>query len=1075
MPYVELHLHSNYSLLDGASHPEELATRARDLGMPALAVTDHDGLYGAVRFVKACRTAGVKPLVGAELTLEGGAHVVLLAENDDGYSSLCRLISGAQLANAKGMSRLPFDSLVGRAGGLICLSGCRNGEVASLLIARRFADALAAAGRYREVFGPDRFFVELQRHSRTDDAWLDMALTRLAARLDLRCVATNDVHYHVAERRPLQDILVCIRTHTTLDRSNRHRRPNGELYLKSDAEMRALFADRPDAVDLAGEIAERCDVTLDFGAYRFPAFDLPAGETAFSYLYSLCHAGARRLYHPVTPVVLNQLAHELSVIEKLNLSGYFLIVWDIVRFARERGILAQGRGSAANSIVAYCLGITNVDPIKLELLFERFLSEERAGTPDIDIDFANSRREEVIQYVYRKYGADYAAMVCAVNTFQARSAVRDVGKALGLPLPALDRVAKSLKYEERRVVGVDEAMAPELAAAASGPQWGQLFALCREIDDFPRHLSIHVGGMIITARPLVELVPLERATMPGRVVCQYDKDDVEELGLVKIDILALGMLSLVGDCLELVERGRGVKIDLATLPLDDPRVYDLLCRADTVGVFQIESRAQMATLPRTQPRTFYDIVTEVAIIRPGPIQGQMVNPFIRRRQGKEEVTYLHPCLEPILKKTEGVVLFQEQVIRVAMVAAGFRPGEADLLRRAMGGHRSHDKMAALRERFVAGCVATNGMTEATGAELFRQLEGFAAYGFPESHAAAFAKIVYDSSFLKLYYAPEFYCALLNNWPMGFYHPSVIVGDAKRHDVPMLPIDVNSSRTKCTVELTETGRAVRLGYRYARGIGDAALASLDAAAADGPYTSLADFCRRTRLERGPVENLIAVGAFDCLGEPRRQLLWQLPEALQAAREGELPDIAVLSRDVDLPEMMPLEEAQADYQVLGLSTAYHVMEFYRPYLDEPRSVARGLVPRPSQPQRLVEDGPPRYEREKGDASSTGETLCCGDLATLPDGRWVRVAGVAVCRQAPPTARGHVFLTIEDETGLGNVIVRPNVYEPYRQIIRHGLVMVIEGVLQNQEGVVSIMARHFESLRLPDLDPPPSRDFH
>lgn len=1033
MPYVELHCHTNYSFLDGASHPEELIERARELGMPALAVTDHDGLYGAVRFLKAGEAAGVKPIVGAELTLEGGHHLVLLARGRDGYSNLCRLISAAQLAHSKGQARLAFSTLAEHSADLVCLSGCRRGEVAGLLLTRRFAEALDAAGRYLEVFGRDHYWIELQHRRLPDDPWLCAALARLARKLGIGCVATNDVHYATVERRRLQDVLVCIRTRTTLDQSNPLRKPNAEHHLKPGAEMARLFHEYPDAVEASGRIAEECSLDLKLGGYRFPAFDVPAGETPFSYLYQLCHQGARERYRPLTPAALSQLAHELAVIEKLGLSEYFLIVWDVVRFARERGILAQGRGSAANSIVAYCLGITNVDPIKLDLLFERFLSEERAGTPDIDVDFANSRREEVIQYVYRKYGADHTAMVCTVVTFQARSAVRDVGKALGLPPGHLDRLAKSMEHRRAATTSADAQSDPGLAELVRGPEWQQLFELCREIDGFPRHLSIHVGGMLVTARPLVEIVPIERATMPGRVVCQFDKDDVEDLGLVKIDLLGLGMLSLVQDCLDLVERHRGVRIDLATLGLDDPRVYDMLSAADTVGVFQVESRAQMGTLPRLRPRSFYDIVTEIAIIRPGPIQGQMVHPFIRRRQGKEEITYLHPCLEPILKKTMGIVLFQEQVIKVGMVAAGFTPGEADLLRRAMGGHRSRDKMERLRERFVSGAAA-KGIDAETAQKLFHQLEGFAAYGFPESHAAAFAKIVYDSAYLKLYYAPEFYCALLNNWPMGFYHPSVVVGDARRHGVPVRGVDANRSQAECTVE----GQGVRLGLKYVRGIGEAALERLDAAAADGPYSSLEEFCRRTRLEREAVENLISIGAFDFLDVPRRQLLWQLPEAAQAAGSGELPELRVAVQEADLPPLQPIEEARSDYHVLGLSTNYHVMDFYRSRLDL-RRAAR-----------------------------------CDDLARLPPGRWVTVAGIVICRQAPPTARGHVFLTLEDETGLCSVTVRPNVYERFRWAVRHDHVLLVEGPLQSQDGVVGVMARRVEGLRLAELAAPPPRDF-
>ena len=1030
MCYAELHCHSNFSLLDGAAHPEDLAAQAAEHGLSALAITDHDGLYGAVRFAKACPEAGVKPIIGAELTLEGGHHLVLLAENNAGYSNLCRLISHAQLTHGKGQVALDWETLARHSGHLIYLSGCRRGELAAQLLAGRPGRALAAARRYREVFGPQRCYVELQRHFLPDDARLGAGLSDLARRLDLGLVATNNVHYATRDGHRLQDVLVCIRTHTSLDQSHALRRTNAEYYLKSPSEMAALFADQPEALANTLRIAERCAVSLDFRGYRFPPFPAPPGETPFSYLHQLCHQGALERYRPITPQVVRQLAHELTIIDKLGLSEYFLAVWDIMRYAREQGILGQGRGSAANSIVAYCLGITNVDPLRLDLLFERFLSEERAGTPDIDIDFANSHREQIIQYVYQKYGPEYTAMVCTVITFQARSAVRDVGKALGMPLHLVDRLAKEV---DRGRWAREPNPPPPFPAREGGGGYSLLHELCRQIDGFPRHLSIHVGGMLITATPLVEVVPLEKATMPGRVVTQYDKDDVEDVGLVKIDILALGMLALIQECLALIRRHRGKEIDLARLPLDDTQVYDMLCAADTIGLFQVESRAQMATLPRLQPRNFYDIITEIAIIRPGPIQGHMVHPFLRRRRGEEEVSYLHPCLEPILAKTLGVPLFQEQVIRIASVAAGFSPGEADLLRRAMGSHRSHSQMEKLRRRFIEGAAA-QGIAAETAVALFQQLEGFAEYGFPESHAAAFAKIVYDSAYLKRYYAPEFYCALLNNQPMGFYQPAVIVNDAQRHGVPVLRVDVNRSRGRCTVE----GEAVRLGFRYVRGIGEMALATLDSEAANGPYRSLLDFCRRSRLDREAVANLIQIGACDTFGLPRRRLLWQLPGVLQAVRAGELSGLQTAGlHEVEFPEVTPVEEASADYYILGLSPSHHPIAFCRPALDR-----QGV-----------------YRAD--------------EVAGLPAGLVVKVAGHVICRQRPGTAGGHVFLTIEDETGLANVIVRPQVYEQQRALARNELLLIVEGVVQRQDSVVSLLAKRFFKLDVP-MPGMQSRDF-
>ncbi|MBI4318714.1 MAG: error-prone DNA polymerase, partial [Chloroflexi bacterium] len=827
---MELHCHTNFSMLDGASHPEDVVARAKELGMSALAITDHAGLYGVVRFAKACKEAGIKPIIGAEMTLHKGFHVVLLARNAAGYANLSRLISHAQLTGTKGDARLDFAVLARNRAGLICLSGCQNGEIASHLLANRKDEAMKAARKYLSVFGRENFWIELQNHRLPRDKKLCAELIGLAKQIGVRCMATNDVHYATPKGRRLQDILVCIKTHTTLEQGHPLRRPNAEFYLKSAAEMSALFAQYPDAVRNTARIAERCDVDLFapsmWGAEGagtrggLPQFAVPEGETPFSYLCHLVYQGARERYHPITPAVCKQLAHELDVIQKLGLAGYFLIVWDIVRFCKERDILAQGRGSAANSVVCFCLDITNVDPIKLDLLFERFLSEERAGTPDIDLDVANKDREEVIQYLYQKYDRRHAGMVCEVITYRGRSAIRDVGKALGLSLDQVDEMAKRAEGRGSRnesrgssVEGRGWSVQSSSLFQALGSRPSTLDSLCDEIQDFPRHLGIHVGGMIITARPLVEIVPVERATMPGRTVVQWDKDSVEEAGLIKIDVLGLGMLSLIQDCLKLVKQHRGVEIDLAKLPYDDPEVYDMLCRADTVGVFQVESRAQMATLPRLKPRCFYDIVVEIALIRPGPIQGEMVHPYLRRRQGLEPVTYPHPKLEPVLRKTLGVPLFQEQGMKLAIAAAGFSPGKADLLRKAMGHKRSRQQMDALCDDLIRG-MAENGIPQEAAMRIFKQLAAFADYGFPESHAASFAHIVYASAYLKRYYPAEFYCALLNNQPMGFYQPSVIVGDARRHGIETLPVDVNKSRVDCTVE----GDRVRLGYRYVRGIG-----------------------------------------------------------------------------------------------------------------------------------------------------------------------------------------------------------------------------------------------------------------
>ncbi|MHB1159175.1 MAG: DNA polymerase III subunit alpha [Chloroflexota bacterium] len=1074
--YVELHCHTNYSMLDGASHPEELVARARELGMEALAVTDHDGLYGAVRFWQAALQEGMRPIVGAEVSLEDGGHLTLLARDRQGYANLCRLISVAQLAHGKHQAALAFSALAAHSAGLICLSGCRKGEIAQQLLAGSRRRARRAAERYLRVFGAESLWMELQHHLLPEDDWLCDEMADLAARLGLGCVATNDVHYARREGHRLQDILVCIENRTKLDDSAGLRRPNSEYHLKPGREMAALFRRFPGAVANSRVIAEQCQVDLNFKGYRFPGFRVPEGETPFSYLYRLCHEGVQERYRPITPAVLKQLTHELGVIQKTGLAEYFLIVWDIMRYAREQGIPGQGRGSAADSLVAYVLGITRVDPLRHNLLFERFLSEEMTGMPDIDIDFSTNHREQVIQYVYEKYGQQHTGMVCNVVTYRARSALREVGKAMGLPLDLLDRFAKAVNrhspsHLEKELealtadgaqnvgrglvprrpaqptdrasrqsagpyagtgAGETPALPGEASPAGLLPQgmaedeaWRQLLDFCRQIEGFPRHLSIHVGGMLITATPLVEIAPLERATAPGRVVVQFNKDDVEDMGLIKMDLLGLRTLSVIHDALEMIRETRGTAPELDRIPLDDPAVYDMLCEPDNIGVFQVESRAQTQTLPKMQPRSIEDLIVEISIIRPGPIQGNMVHPYLRRRAGTEEVTYLHPSLEPVLKETLGVVLFQEQVIRVAVAVAGFTPGEADLFRRAMNRHRSGAEMARIRTRFLDGAIR-NGVGKETSETIFQQLAGFASYGFCKSHAAAFAKTAYDTAYLKLYYPPEFYAAILNNQPMGFYSPEVVANDAKRHGIRILPVDVNLSRGSCTVE----EGAIRLGFSYVHSLGEAALRRLEEEQQHGPFRSLREFLHRTRLSREAVENLIAVGALDCFGHPRREMLWDTGSVGAGFRPAPTEPVSApleLSRvpAPSLPALTLYEETAAEYSLLGMSPGHHAVELFRRFLEEV-----GAVP-------------------------------CGRVSQLPRNLVVRVGGLVVCEQAPPTAKGHVFLTLEDETGLANVILRPQLYQRFRRVLQTNQIVVIEGLLQRQDRVTSLMGRKVSSL--------------
>jgi error-prone DNA polymerase len=961
--YVELHCHSNFSLLDGASHPEALVSRAAELNMPALALTDHNGLYGAIHFHKACLKANIKPIIGAEVTLENGNHLTLLAKNNTGYSNLCRLITGAQLEHRKGSPVLNLETLARYSAALICLSGCQKGEIVSSLSSGRTERAYQVARRYIEIFGRENFYVELQNNFYPEDIHLCHALVEMAGSLELDYVATNNVHYANKENHRLHDVLTCIKSRTTLNECD-SLRLNSEFHLKPFAEMAQLFRDYPRAISNTLAIAEQCKVDLDFSDYRFPEFLLPREKTAKEYLAELCWQKVHERYDNIDSEIETRVNHELNLIEKLGLSGYFLIVWDIMDYAQRNGVPAQGRGSAANSIVAYILCITGVDPLKNKLFLGRFLNEEMSSIPDIDIDVSTNHREKLIQYVYEKYGQAHTAMVCTYVTFQARNAVRELGKVLGMPDNLLDRMAKSVSVYGAKDLEQDLAGIEEFRPYLTSLPWQEFTSLCREIYDFPRHLSIHNGGMLISSCPLTEIVPLEKATMPGRIVCQWDKDSVADAGLIKVDLLGLRMLSLIHEACELVKAHHPncseAKLALNKLPLNDESVYDMICRGDTIGVFQVESRAQMQTLPRIKPRSIEDLTIEIALIRPGPLQGNMVHPYIRRRKGLEKVTYLHPGLKPILEDTLGVLLFQEQVIQVATTIASFTPGEADSLRRAMSRKRSKDAMNEMKQRFIDG-AKKNGVRTRLANSIFEALEGFAEYGFCKSHAAGFALLCYQSAWLKKRYPSEFYCALLNNQPMGFYSPEVIVRDAKRHGVDVLPADINRSGARCTIE----GGKVRLGLMYIKEVGERALGQIVAERARAPYSSLEDFYLRTGLERTPVENLILAGAFDSSGCQKRQLLWQLG-LLEKRCPGEMP-LQFSDIEVVLPDFTELEEMKADYKVQGLSTKYHPMQVLRK-----------------------------------DISGDG-LLRSSELARLSPDTRVRLAGYVVTRQRPATAKG------------------------------------------------------------------------
>ncbi|MBD3258298.1 DNA polymerase III subunit alpha [candidate division GN15 bacterium] len=1038
MTYVELHCHSNFSFLDGASHPEELVARAAELGYPALAITDHNGLYGAVRFHQAARDHGIKPIIGAEITLDNDTdndhHLTLLAIDYRGYANLSQMLAAAQLANEKNNARVTREMLYRHHEGLIALSGCPEGEIPAALLDGDTQRAERIAEQYRELFGADNFYLELQHHHQPRHHRMCESIISLGRKLDIPLVATNNVHYHTVERRPLQDVLTCIRHRTNLDSAGTLLYPNAERYLKSADEMAARFAHCPgviaDAIANTVAIAERCWFRMEELQTSLPDFPVPDGYTPRSYLRHLTYLGAQDRYGKLTEEIVNQIEHELRLINKLDLAGYFLIVWDICRFARDNGILSQGRGSAANSAVCYCLGVTAVDPIGLDLLFERFLSEQRTEPPDIDIDIHHQRREEVIQYVYEKYGREHAAMVCEVISYRGRSAVRDVGKALGFSLPEVDQLAK---LHDHFSSGADTQ--ERIVEAGFNPDDKRvklLAALCADIHRFPRHLGIHVGGMIVTKAPLSTIVPIENATMPDRSVIQWDKDDAEAMRLVKIDLLGLGMLTCIDLAFQIITKHHGVTLDMAKMSYDDPVVFDLLCSADTVGVFQVESRAQMNALPRHKPRRFYDLVIEVALIRPGPIQGDMVHPYLRRRNGEEEVTYPHPSLRPILERTLGVPLFQEQGMKVAMHSAGFSPTEADELRRAMGHKRSAEKMENLRARLVAGMVR-NGIDEDAALRIFKQLAAFADFGFAESHAASFALLVYVSSFIKVYYPEAFYCAMLNAQPLGFYSPSTIIYEARHRGVKFLNVDIAHSEWDCTIEEysakkngSKEGKAVRLGMRYIKSMGPAAQEKIEAALKDGPFRSVADFVFRTGLDKNNLEQMALVGAFRSFGITRRQALWEVL-ALENIGPDELAVRPTESGHRLLNPMVTGEQLAADFKGMDLSLGPHPMQLVR-----------------------------RSLRGQG-------ILSAGDLKRTRDGQVVEIAGMVIIRQRPMTAKGFMFLTMEDETGFANIVVKPNFVSHCRKAIVYSAGLLVRGVVERKDGVINVIGYTFTPLRL------------
>jgi len=1041
--YAELHAHSGFSFLDGASDPEELVATAASLGLEALALTDHHGLYGAVRFAEAARALGVPSVFGAELTLSGGgartgvpdpvgAHLVVLARDPAGYAALSSLLADAHLRlGEKGCPTIGLDELADRHDGhWLVLTGCRKGPVPAALYAEGPRGARRELDRIVAAVGAHNVAVELWDHSDPLDAARNDALAQIGLGAGVDVIATNNVHYATPSAFRLANTLAAVRARRTVDEMEAWTSPAPVACLRSAAEQARRFARFPGVTDRAAELALDCAFDLRLVAPRLPDFPTPGGIGEQAYLAQLVAEGATGRYGPRdverVPGAWAQIDHELAVIGALGYAGYFLIVWDLTQFCRREGIYCQGRGSAANSAACYALGVTNADAVSLGLLFERFLSPARDGPPDIDVDIESSRREEVIQYVYARYGRRHAAQVANVITYRPRSAVRDVARALGAT--ADDATAQAARVEHRW--GADAALLGESATAAGlDPLVAEI---ATEALSRPRHLGLHSAGMVICDRPVVEVCPVEWARREGRSVLQWDKDDCAAIGLVKFDLLGLGMLDALHRTVDLVRDATGVEVDLAMLPQDDA-VYDLLCSADTVGVFQVESRAQMATLPRLRPRCFYDLVIEVALIRPGPIQGNAVNPYLRRRRGEEPVTYLHPLVEPILRRTLGVPLFQEQLMEMAVAVAGFSPAEADELRQAMAAKRSELRMLRLKGRLYAG-MAARGVTEEAADALYVALAAFANFGFPESHAVSFAHLVYCSAWLKRYHPAAFLAALLNAQPMGFWSPQSLVADARRHGVVVARPDVNGSGADATLEpaCDGDGIVVRLGLATVRGVGRPVAERI---AAGAPWASQEDLVRRAGVTRAQLEALASAGALDAMGTSRRALTWTAGAAAQSSPD-RLEGIVTGTIAPKFAQPTALESVADDLWSLGLAPESTAMSLARPALD-----ARGVLPA---------SAIPGAEAER-----------------------VTVAGVVTHRQHPETAHGAVFLNLEDETGHVNVIFSKGAWARWRDVAGHAPALVIRGSLERGQGSVAVAAQRVEEL---DLGAPaaPSRDF-
>ncbi len=1044
MQYVELHARSAFTFLEGASLPESLARVCLEKELPAMALLDRDGVYGAPRFHIAAKQYKTKAHVGAEISIAENGNLPVLVESRTGYQNLCRLITTAKLrTKKKTIATSRFDELQGNTNGLICLTGDEHGPLAHAL---RRGGATAGREVLREltsIFGRDNVYVELQRHSNRVQESRNQAAVELARELRLPLLATNGVCYATPSEREIADVFTCIKNKCRLDTAGRLLSHNSQRYIRSTEEMKCLFSDLPQAVANTSELSARLNFTLEELGYEFPRYHVPEGETIDSFLRKRTWDGARLRYQPVTVRVREQLEKELALIEKLHLGGYFLIVWDLIGFCQRNGILVQGRGSAANSAVCYSLGITAIDPIGMDLLFERFLSEERGEWPDIDLDLpSGDEREKVIQYVYERYGKRGAAMTANVCTYRGRSAAREMGKVLGFDEDTLSRLSAIVgTWEWRDPNDTMERQFTNTGLDLSHPQIAVYLNLCQRVQDLPRHLSQHSGGMVICQGQLDSVVPLEPATMPGRVVVQWDKDDCADLGLIKVDLLGLGMMAVLKDSIELIQDHYRDEVDLAHLPQDCPDVYDTIRRADTIGMFQIESCAQMASLPRNSPTRFYDLVTQVALIRPGPIVGKMTSPYLKRRQGKERVTYAHPSLKPVLERTLGVPLFQEQLLKMAMICSNFTGGEAEELRRALGSRRSQQRMKEIEVKLRAGMKA-NGFPTNTQDEVVQFIASFALYGFPESHAASFALIAYASAFLKVRYLAAFTAALLNNWPMGFYHPATIVKDAQRHGLRVKPVDVTCSQWGCSLERGSDDVTLRIGLRYVRGLQQASAEALVQARALASFASVEDLALRVpQLSKSDLTMLARIGALNNLSGRsklhRRDALWQVERAVR--HHGPLlQGIAELDAESPLSRMSVEERLVSDFHGTGLTTGPHPMAYRRVVL-----------------------------RARGVKSSV-------ELRNLPHGKEATVAGCVITRQRPGTAKGIIFMTLEDETGTARVIISPDFYDENRMAVLNERFVLVSGVVQNQDNVVHIKARSIQALAI-SAATTPSHDFH